>query len=380
MGKKLTTSEFIEKATKCHHGKYDYSCTNYVNSRTKVTIICPEHGSFVQTPSSHLQGNGCPICARVWSEEHRQRFQDTMRRMKGMTTEEWIARARCVHGDKFDYSQTVYVNQRTKVNIICPKHGLFEQNPDSHLRGCGCRFCGYEVGPYKFSHKWSDAQRKKIAETCMQRYGASRYLDSEVGKQKIIEIKSTPEFRQKMRDIITSDVVRHKTVQTCKNRYGVVSPMKLLRIQNKAWRSKRNNKTFSTSKTEDRMYDSLCSRFGQSDILRQYKDDCRYPFYCDFYIKSLDLFIELNASWVHNDHWFDDSNADDLMILHKWEQSVATGKRFYQAAIEIWTMRDVQKHRVALDHKLNYLVFWKNNLSDFMMWLNTKPLILNNIV
>lgn len=63
--------EFIEKGTQLHNGKYDYSNVDYINSRTKVNIICPKHGLFEQVPRSHLQGNGCPKCAYEWTDEHR---------------------------------------------------------------------------------------------------------------------------------------------------------------------------------------------------------------------------------------------------------------------------------------------------------------------
>lgn len=62
MGKFLTTSEFIERARKVHGDKYDYSKAQYVNSQTKVCIVCPIHGEFWQTPKNHLQKHGCPMC------------------------------------------------------------------------------------------------------------------------------------------------------------------------------------------------------------------------------------------------------------------------------------------------------------------------------
>ena len=63
MSKRLTTEEFIEKAKKIHGDKYDYSITDYRDSHTKITIICPIHGEFEQTPTNHLAGYGCPTCS-----------------------------------------------------------------------------------------------------------------------------------------------------------------------------------------------------------------------------------------------------------------------------------------------------------------------------
>lgn len=375
----MNTSEFIEKAIQIHNGKYDYSQTTYVNSRTKVTIICPKHGSFEQKAVSHLQGSGCPKCARVWSDEHRKNLQKSSRASRGMTTEEWIERAKKIHGDKYDYSQTVYVNQRTNVKIICPKHGLFEQKADSHIRGYGCRLCGLESEKRKFSHEWSDAQRQKIAATCMARYGAPRYLDSEEGKKKNAETRARPEFRKKMRDIISSDEVQTKIMRTCELRYGVPFATQLEEITDKVNSTKIKRGTWNTSRPEEKMYVLLCDHFGSDDVVRQYKE-VRYPFHCDFYVKSLDLFIELNASWVHGGHWFDSSNPEDIAKVQDFQSRLANGKRFYEVALRIWTDRDVLKRDTAIRNNLRYLVFWNNNLDDFKSWLSADELLLNNVI
>ena len=124
-GKKMNLESFIEKASVIHKGKYDYSKVNYVNNHTKVCIICPIHGEFWQTPSGHLRGQGCPKCANEYSP----------------TTEEWIERAKRIHGDKYDYSKSVYVNTITKICVICPKHGEFWVFPNNHLKGNGCPNC-----------------------------------------------------------------------------------------------------------------------------------------------------------------------------------------------------------------------------------------------
>ena len=370
--------EFKEKAKQLHNNRYDYSNVVYVNSRTKVKIVCFKHGEFEQSPSSHLQGNGCPKCAREWTDEHKKNHAKSSRKSRGMTTEEWIQRAKQVHGDKYDYSLTVYVNQRTDVKIICPKHGLFEQKADSHIRGNGCRLCGLESENRIGVHNWSDEQRQKIAKTCQKRYGTARYLDSNIGKQHIMNIKSSPEFRQKMHDIISSDEVQEKTKQTCLNRFGETSAMKLSETVDKVGDAKREHGTWSTSEPEENMYSILCDKFGVDDVARQYKCD-KYPFHCDFYIKSLDLFIELNATWLHGGHWFNENNNDDIKKLQEFHQKIRDGKRFYNVAIDVWTVRDVKKRQTAIDNHLNYVVFWNNDLSDFKHWIESDTLVLNNI-
>lgn len=123
------TKEFVEKAKKIHgDDKYVYSKSVYAGANRKVRIICPEHGEFWQTPNNHLQGKGCPECAI---------------KKKKKETETFIKEARIVHCDKnYDYSKSIYANNRTPLIIICPLHGEFRQTPIKHLQGCGCPKCG----------------------------------------------------------------------------------------------------------------------------------------------------------------------------------------------------------------------------------------------
>ncbi len=123
--RRLTTKEWIEKAKKIHGNKYDYSKVNYINNSTKICIICPIHGEFWMTPTAHVDGKqGCKICSG-----------------KKLTKNIFIEKARKVHGDKYDYSKSVYVNTVTKVCVICPKHGEFWIFPNNHLKGNGCPKC-----------------------------------------------------------------------------------------------------------------------------------------------------------------------------------------------------------------------------------------------
>ena len=125
----MNTQEFIEKAKKIHNNKYDYSKVEYVNVKTKVCIICPEHGEFWQTPDSHINGkSGCPKCGGT----------------ERLTIENFAKKACEVHSNKYDYSKVEYVNNQTKVCIVCPEHGEFWQTPMKHLVGRGCPKCGKE--------------------------------------------------------------------------------------------------------------------------------------------------------------------------------------------------------------------------------------------
>ena len=121
---------FVRKAKEIHNDYYTYYPEEYVNNSIKIKISCPEHGDFYQTPANHLKGKGCPECAK-----------NKIRNSRLLVTKAFIEKAKAVHGDKYDYSKSVYIDAHTSLTIICPKHGEFQQTPNDHLRGSGCQKC-----------------------------------------------------------------------------------------------------------------------------------------------------------------------------------------------------------------------------------------------
>jgi len=130
MSKVHDTKSFIEKANLVHNNFYDYSKTNFINSQSKVIIICPKHGEFLQLANSHTTAkSGCRLC----SLEKNNIFCNTPL---------FIEKAQKVHGDKYNYNLVDYKNNSTKIKIICPIHGVFEQTPSLHLNS-GCWDCNH---------------------------------------------------------------------------------------------------------------------------------------------------------------------------------------------------------------------------------------------
>lgn len=127
-------------------------------------------------------------------------------------------------------------------------------------------------------------------------------------------------------------------------------------ILQKAYNTKKANNSFSSSQPEEKYYQYLLNNFAETDIIKQYKDE-RYRHACDFYIKSLDLFIELNFSWTHGLHKFNAVDAADLKKLSIWQEKAQTSD-YYKKAIDVWTRLDAEKFADAEKHKLNYLVFY----------------------
>lgn len=126
MPKKLTTEEFIRRARVVHGDRYDYSLSDYGGYRSKLSIICKEHGEFHQYPDYHLTGCGCPVCGNSSRKN----------------SNEFITNAKLIHGYKYNYSKVEYINNKQKVVIGCELHGEFLQSPNTHLSGCGCPICG----------------------------------------------------------------------------------------------------------------------------------------------------------------------------------------------------------------------------------------------
>lgn len=132
MSLKLTQKEFESRGNKAHKNKYDYQKSIYVNSKTKIIIICPKHGYFEQVSGEHLLGKGCKKCAN-----------ELVSKRSRKTSEKFILQSNVLHNFKYNYDKIVYVESFTKVIITCPKHGDFEQTPNDHLHG-GCLKCSYE--------------------------------------------------------------------------------------------------------------------------------------------------------------------------------------------------------------------------------------------
>lgn len=306
--KRLNKDEFITKSVMIHGDMYDYSHVHYVNNRIDVEIICKEHGSFWQSPSNHLAGKGCPFCANNML----------------LSQSEFIDKAKMIHGDTYDYSHVDYKGGRKPVTIICPIHGQFNQIPYVHLNGSGCPVCGYDN---RIVHRDSIAAHQKAMLTCLDRYGVTNPMND-------INI------RAKHLKVVQSDIVNTKRIQT-----------------------KRKNQSFNTSLSEYRLGLLLKSVFGEDDVFDNYVSD-KYPFKCDYYIKSRHMYIELNAHWSHGGHWYDENQ--DAKLVDVWTSKSV----FYQNAAQTFSVRDVEKRRVACEYRLNYIVFWKTDLSDAKLWFD----------
>lgn len=128
--------------------------------------------------------------------------------------------------------------------------------------------------------------------------------------------------------------------------------------------TKTKNNSFNNSIQENNIFEKLKSKFP--DVNKQYSSD-EYPYLCDFYIPCLDLYIEYQGIWIHNNHPFDYNNEEDILILKEWEAKSASSK-FYKNAINVWTVTDPMKRKIAKENKLNWIEFF--NMDQFNKWFD----------
>lgn len=301
MSKRLTTEEFIDKSNKAHLGKnvesnYDYSKAKYIDNKTKIIIICKKygHGEFIQIPSDHINGHGCPKCSG---------------RLK-YTKEEFIIRSQSIHKDEFenpryDYSKVVYINNKTKVKIICNKHGIFEQKPESHTnQKNGCPKCSRVAIPttIEFVEKCKQIHKNEYGQP---KYDYSKTVYTNAFSKVAIICSNHGEFLQ-----VANYHLRGNGCPTCKDSKG---EMKILSFLTQQKINKIRNKRFS---------------------------DCKHkyelPF--DFYLPDHNICIEYDGEFHYNLSKFRDNEIklSNMQRNDKIKDKYCKDNNIYLIRIPYW--------------------------------------------
>ena len=239
----LSKEQFIERSNKIHNNKYDYSLVEYINIHTKVKILCPEHGEFLQEPKSHMSGCGCSFC------------DDNKRKTN---IKDFIKKSQEIHSNKYDYSLVKYINNHTKIKIIYPQHGIFTQTPYKHMnRKQGCPSCngGIKFNTEIFISKSKDIHGEKYD------YSSVNYINSSTKVEIICKIHGI--FKQ----IPNNHISKKYGCPYCNESHGEKEICKIL-----------NNNNIN--------------------YIRQYKfNNCRHilPLPFDFYIPDFNLCIEFDG-------------------------------------------------------------------------------------
>lgn len=146
LAKRMSLSEFKNRANTIHNFKYNYDLVEYVNMHTHIKIICPIHGTWLQTPMDHIQDKcGCPECGKI-----KKGISKSLNAYK-----KFLIFANEYHNNKYTYCDDTFIGITKIMKIICPIHGEFWQSPDVHKRA-GCQRCG--SGPISnSSQEWLDS-------------------------------------------------------------------------------------------------------------------------------------------------------------------------------------------------------------------------------
>lgn len=246
-GNKSRNKNYLSDFIKVHGDKYDYSKVEYINNKTKVEIICKEHGSFLMNPNSHTSlGNGCPSCA-----------------YNVRNTSEFILHSNKIHQNKYDYSKSIYLKSHSKIEIICNIHGSFYMRPNDHINMQGCPTCGKE----NMAHI-----RRKNIETYINecnvvfnnKYDYSKVIYKNNKSNIIIICKEHGDFKQ-----IAKEHLSGRGCVKCSSSYG-----------------------------EQRIINYLDSLSIEYNYQHTYKDCLsanNYPLRFDFYLPSYNLCIEYDG-------------------------------------------------------------------------------------
>jgi len=396
--KKLDFNFFLNKCKEIHQDKYDYSLIkeeDYINQNSKLKIICKIHGLFNQKAGSHYIGRGCRKCGTVSSSNTRR-----------SNTEEFIEKAKKVHGDKYDYSKVEYIDCNTKIIIGCKIHLIdFNQIPYSHLEGVGCSKCGRErtinfnINYFSKSNsrnKWTSfifIEKAKKIHGDKYDYSKVEYIDST--KKIIIGCKIHGYFDQLPLNHIKSDTgctkcgneLRIKNLEKYINNKKLTTQdfiEKSKKVHGDKYDYSKVEYIDSTTKvninceihgifeqiasdhlsgrgcskcknkTEGIVYNFLCKIFNE--VYYQYSpewaiNDNKNKLRFDFYIPFLNIIIELDGKQHFNkDHkWYDNQHEKDI-----FKTNLANKNKIYVIRL---TQEDVW----------NNMFDWKELLSEIFM-------------
>lgn len=351
----IKVSEFIERSIKKHGDRYDYSKVHqFKRQKEKVTIICTKHGEFQQTPHDHQLGAGCTKC---WEEIRSE--------VLTLPWEEVLKSFRETHDDTYDYVENTYVNSHETMEIICKKHGVFEQSVANHRIGYGCPKCGRERISEFLTTPWEEVLKSfreihkdeyrytpesyTLLETPMEMFCSKhgRFEQTpkshrkgsgcpECGRERISELRTLSweevltSFREVHRDEYeynehTYTKTQEKMEMICK-KHGVFLQTPMTHKQGKGC-------PVCNSSTGEKEITHLLNDLGiEFEHQKTYKELGRKRF--DFYIPSINTIIEYNG------------------IQHYEIKDFFGGERGFKTLVK----NDKIKKQYCLDNGINYEV------------------------
>ena len=266
-------------------------CTQLDNAtKIKFKQTCLEkYGVDAPMKSSKIKEKSKQVCLEKYGVENISQFFETKEKYKQTCLEKYGV-------------DNPFKLEKTKIN----SHS--KEAKEKQIKTC--------LEKYGVENSFQSKEvRQKYKENYKRKYGVENPFQNEIIKEKI---KQTCLEKYGVDKASKSDLVKEKCKQTCLEKYGSSSPMKNSYIVNKSINKRIQNNTWSTSKPEEELYLYIKERFPS--VKRQYKDKERYPYFCDFYIPELDLFLELNGMWTHGKHPYNMNLEEDNSILNIWKE------------------------------------------------------------
>ena len=248
-----------------------------------------------------------------------------------------------------------YIDKNLTIDEISQEYQISEKTIKKYLK---------EYQLTKSYKKFLIKKEIKRKNTCLEKYGVENVIQNNLIREKAIN---------SIRKAYSSTIPIEKRRETCMKKYNVEHPFKLEEFKNKRYQTMIKNNSFccGISKAEEQAYQLFLTKFPVEDIERQYKSEL-YPFRCDFYIKSLDLYIEYNGGQYHYKEPFDKNNPKHIERFNKLKQreleTKTKQKTVYSSMIRTWTESDPLKRETAKKNSLNFLEFW--SIKEVKNWLD----------
>jgi len=378
--------------------KFPQKLYHYLNNDPDLLLgICPECGKRCGFINMRLGYRAyCSVKCSSNSKDVRKKFKETCLERYG--DDNYNNRSKfketCLGRYGVEYaSQSEEVKHKIKETCL-DRYGVENPLQNIEIREKYKQTCLKKYGKESFFQ--TDKFKEKYRETCLERYGVEYAFQSEEVKSKIKETcldrygvenySKSDEYRDKVKETCLerygvenyskSDEFKNKAKETCLEKYGTENYSKsdefkekfndiewVRSINEKSYQTKKANNSFNTSKIEDQLKEYFDS--NNINYISQYKSDL-YPFNCDFYFPDKDLYVEIQGSWTHGTHPFTGSE-EDMNNLNLWESK---GTKYYENAIEVWTIRDVEKREKAKKNNLNYLEIFSCDLETCLNEIN----------
>lgn len=329
--------EFIWKAIQKHGYKYNYRKVKYVDSKTKICIICPKHGEFWQSPSKHLIRQGCPMC-----KDDKLRYYNN--KVKSDCSNNFIEKAQIVHEKEYDYSKVNYIDSKTNVCIICKKHGEFYTTPNAHLRGNKCPKCSLEI-----KNKNLSDDRYKFIWKAVQKHG----YKYDYSKVSYVRSKSDVEIICRKHGSFWQRPNNHLSGSICptcaKENIGLIS------------------------KYESEIYDFIAENYTNT-IIRNDRNIIK-PNELDLYLPDINIAFEFDGLYWHNE-----LNKPKDYHLNKTKSCNELNIKLIHIFEDEWIYKkDIVKSRILnIINKTNIKIYARKCDIRNVSYIDSKDFLKNN--